>query len=133
MKQTINNTKLIILAVTVFFTSGFLTHASAGSKPQNLIELKLADSIKGHPVFRLKIANAEENQFYIKVEDAEGTILFNEVLKGKDISRRYLMNLDAPDLNNIRIEITNLKTRETEAYNIKRNTSVVENLVVSRL
>lgn len=133
MKQTIKNIPLITLALTLFFAAGFMQKTTATPNPENPVELKLTDSLSGHPVFRLKIGNTEESEFYIQVQDADGTILYHEVLKGKNLSRRYLMNMEEADLNNIRFEVTNLKTHETQAYNITRNTHLVENLVVARL
>ena len=136
MKKAIINAKKITIVLMIIFTITF-SQTGFAFKNENPVELRFVENIKDHPLFQLRMHNTEEEEFLIKVKDGSGNVLYSETLKGINISRRYLLDIDQEDMYdigfNLRFEVTRIKNNETQVYNVTRNTQVVQNILVAKL
>lgn len=141
MKTAINRTKMITMGLITIFIMGFTQPAISqvplfNEADQNPIELKAIGPLNKQPLFQLNVNNTEAGEFLVKVKDAIGVLLYSETLKGKNIWRKYRLDVSEEDLDanfKVSFEITNVKTRETFVYNATRNSRVIEEVVVAKL
>jgi hypothetical protein len=80
--------------------------------------LYAAGSIDQHPVYQLLLESAGQSEYQIVWKDADGTILYDEYVSGKEIIRNYM--LDLGDLGNadIIIEVYKRNGRKVESFRI---------------
>jgi len=135
MKTAIKKTKMITIALLSVFTMGFSQAALSNNGEQNPVELKAVGNINKQPLFELKLNNIESDEFLIKVKDGNGDLLYSETLKGKNLYRRYRLDINEEEFNafHLRFEIKRIKTHETFVYNVTRNSRVVEDIIVAKL
>ena len=134
--KAINKTKMITLGLASFFIMGSSQPLLANDKTKSHIEFNLVGRVNQSPQFQFKANNSEVGEYLVKVKDANGNILFSEILKGVNVWRNYRIDMSDADLTegfNVRFEVTNLKTRENYIYNATRSTRLVEDIVVAKL
>ena len=131
------NTRNMTILFVGFFTMGFTPKAFKNNKTESPIEVKFLNKVKSKPVFQLNINNEETGTFTIKVKDGFDYVLFKETLSGKKVWRNYLLEVEEADFHNadfrLVFEVTNLKTNKTSAYNVTRNTRMVEDISIAKL
>jgi hypothetical protein len=135
MKTAIKKTKMITIGLVAIFLMGFTPVTFSNDPKQTPVEIKAIGEPNKQPLFELKMNNAEENEFLVRLKDGNGDLLYVETIKGKNVIRRYQLDVNGEEFNTIklRFEITMLKTNETLVYNITRNMRVVEDIVVAKL
>ena len=137
MKQTINATKMITMGLFTLCTMGFTNATFAGTKTDNPAELKFIGKIKNQPVFQLNLNNDASGEYFVNIKDANYNVLYSEKIKGENLSRKYLLDIDASQLCDpafgVRVEVTSAKTHKTQVYKISSQTSVTENIEVAKL
>ena len=82
--------------------------------------------MNNQPLFQLKLNNAEVNEYYITLTDQSGTVIYDEKVAGKDLSRKYLLNLDEIDASEVRFQIKNKKDNSVTHFTVKRNVTLVD-------
>lgn len=130
-----NKTRTITLGFIAIFIMGFAQNVTSKPHP-NAIELKASSNFKKQPVFELSMNNTEVLEYLIKVKDENGNLLYSEKLKGKNVSRKYQLDISEEELNDafrIQLEIVNLNTNETFTYNVIRNNRTVQDITVAKL
>lgn len=134
--KAINKTKNIVTGLVALFTVGFTNPSFSQSKSESPIEIRVIGNINDSPLFQFTANNTEVSAYLIKVKDADGNLLYSESLKGKNVWRKYRIDITKEDLDDafkVRFEVTNLKSHETFVYNATRNSRVVEDIVVAKL
>lgn len=129
------NKKIITIGFALFII-GFTNPSFSQNKSENPIEFRIIGNVDENPVFKLAANNTEEGEFLIKIKDANNNLLFSENLKGKNIWRKYRIDIFDEDLTssfNVRFEVTNLKSNETFVYNAIRKSRVVDDIIVAKL
>jgi hypothetical protein len=86
MKKNMKNlaTAFLLLGSSFIFTA---VHASQ-TEPEAVVNF--AGYKNSQPVYKLNIKNPENTKLIVVIKDEEGTILFEEVLEGTEISRNYI-------------------------------------------
>lgn len=127
MKTAIKKTKMITMGLVAIFLMGFTPVTFSNDPKQTPVEIKAIGKQNKQPLFELKMHNAEVDEFLIKLKDGNGDLLYSETIKGKNVTRRYQLDVNEEEFNTIklRFEITMIKTNETLIYNITRNIRVV--------
>ncbi len=137
MKQTIKATKMITMGLFTLCTLGITNATFAGIKTNTPAELKFIGKIKNQPVFELNLNNDASDEYYVNIKDANYNVLYSEKIKGENLSRKYLLDIDASQLSDpafgVRVEVTSAKTHKTQVYKISSQTSVTENIEVAKL
>jgi hypothetical protein len=134
--KAINKTKVITLALASFFIMGSSESVLAYDNGKSPIEFTLVGRVNQSPQFQFKANNTEVGEYQVKVKDADGNILFSEILKGVNVWRNYRIDLTEADLTDafkVRFEVTNLKTKDSYIYNATRSSRVVEDIIVAKL
>ena len=125
---------ICMLGITQVTLSADITKPSEGNKGP--LEFMFVEKTTKGPLFQLKVNNAQAGEFLVEVKDNEGYLLYSEILKGINLSRKYQINMDGEQFYEsfyIRFEITSLKTHETFTYNASNKNSVVSNIVIAKL
>jgi hypothetical protein len=86
--------------------------------------LYAAGTIDRHPVYQLSLESAGQSEYQIVWKDADGTILYEEYVSGKEIIRNYM--LDIGDLGNtdVFIEVYKYNGRKVESFRVSTNSAL---------
>ncbi len=129
-------TKMITMGLVSLFTMGLSQPSWSTGKGESPVQLQVISNENNSPLFQFKANNGEETEYLLKVKDANGTLLFSELLRGTNVLRKYQLDLsdaDITDVLNVRFEVTNTKTKKSYVYKISRNSRVVEDVIVALL
>lgn len=143
MKKAINSTrKITIVLITMFtlglspLTKGFSQAAYTSFKEESPAEFKFLNKVDSRPVFQLNMNNKEDDQFWVRVKDGDGKVLYSETLTGKNAWRQYLLDVSDDDFNDpefkLRFEVKSLTTHRTFVYNVSRDTHVVSDISIAK-
>lgn len=134
MKNVLTNTRMLAIAIAASFTTAISAPALANEDKKTIpAELKYLGKIQSQPVFQLNIANTEESQYTIVVRDEDNNILYRDNVKGSNISKKFLLNLEEVGNMKIKFEITGKKSEKTVVYEVNKTSQVVEDVVVSKI
>lgn len=126
---------IIALAFLTVIGMGFTKLPQPG-EPKGPVEIKVTGDFKKQPVFLLKLNNAEETEFLVRVKDENGEVLYSEILKTKIISRKYQLGTNDEEINevfHVQFEIIKVRTNEIYIYNVSRTARSVRESVVAQL
>ena len=121
MKKTMKNAAIglfTLLAVTAAITSSATTI-------ENEAELKAAGKINNQPVFQLDLNNSSSSKFIIVIKDEYGVTLYQEVITGMNISRKFQLNTEELSGVDVRFEIIDVKNNKTSVFNIQNSSKVL--------
>jgi hypothetical protein len=131
MKTKIRNYASIALFLAFsFFANVVLANEGNGDKPA--AELKYVGNVKNQAVFQLDLSSPNEEYFYISIKDQSGDVLYNEKVKTKAFSRRFVLDNDYLNEAVVRIEVRNGNAKR-EVFTINRNTRFYEETNISKL
>jgi phosphoribosylformylglycinamidine (FGAM) synthase PurS component len=130
MKKAMN-IKQLTMALATIFAMGFTQTAFAQNESR--AEFKFVGSVESHPVFELKLDNADGDEFYLSIKDAYSGLLYSAKLTGVNISKRYRLDIEEEDLSNVRFEIKSKKTNKNMVYQISKSIRTVESVLVAKL
>lgn len=135
MKIKMRNFGMMLMAVVAFTLAFSNTTLANGEKnPGNTtIELKLIGHYENQPVFQLDLNNAEADEFSITFRDDYGNVLYAGKVKGANISKKFLLNIEEIGDNVLSVEVKGKKSDKAEVYQINRNRSYVEETVVNKV
>ncbi|WP_407522009.1 hypothetical protein PDL71_13675 [Lacibacter sp. MH-610] len=106
MNRTIKSAALGLVALVA------VNFASATPTPyNNAAELKLVGRANNQPLYQLNINNTTAQEVVVIVKDVQGEVLHYEVLKGTNLSRTFLLNVDASQEADLRVEVINRNSR----------------------
>ncbi|MFT3844025.1 MAG: hypothetical protein QM725_03155 [Lacibacter sp.] len=89
-------------------------------------ELISAGKLNNQPVFQLNINNKENAKYAVVIKDDAGDVIYQEVLTGVNISRKFQLNAEDFAGTNVRFEIIDLKSSTVaSAFNVKDNQRIV--------
>ena len=134
MKNKVFNPRVFAIAAIFVFTIAFIVPAPAQSNGDKnaSVELKFIGNIENQPVFILNFNNAEEDEFTVVVRDETDNILYRDILKGENLSRKFMINTEGQEVASIKFEVTGKKTAKTIVYEINKKSRVIEDVVVNR-
>ena len=135
MKTAIKKTKMIIMGLISFCIMGS-TQAVFANNGKDPVELKAISNLNKKPVFQLKMNNADAGEFVVRVKDGNGDVFYSERLKGKNVTRKYIIDINEESLLepfNVRFEITSVKSHETFIYNVTSSNRQVQEIIVAKL
>ncbi len=126
----------IMAIALVAFTLAFSTTTLANNEKEKFasaIELKFIGHYENQPVFQLNLNNKEEDEFTITFRDDYGNVLYAGKVKGSNISKKFMLNIEEIGDNIINVEVKSKKKNQSEVYQINRSRSYVEETVVSKI
>ncbi|XVJ66015.1 MAG: hypothetical protein HEQ40_07600 [Lacibacter sp.] len=118
MNRTIKSAALGLVALVA------VNFASATPTPyNNAAEIKLVGRTNNQPLYQLNINNTTAQEVVVIVKDVQGEILHYEVLKGTNLSRTFLLNVDASQEADLRVEVINRNSRNKAVLEFADSTS----------
>lgn len=135
MKKIMRNYGIMAIAL-VAFTLAFSTTTLANNEKEKVasaIELKFIGHYENQPVFQLNLNNKEEDEFTITFRDDYGNVLYAGKVKGSNISKKFMLNIEEIGDNILSVEVKSKKKNQSEVYQINRSRSYVEETVVSKI
>jgi hypothetical protein len=128
MKKVLNKS---ILAMA--FMASSLASSATGKIEDSLkiksdtpVEFKYVGKMDDQPLFQLNLNNADVNEYIITLRDENGTTIYDEKITGKDVSRKYMLNLNEIDASEIRIQVKNKTDNSVSNFTVKRNFSLID-------
>jgi len=135
MKRVLKNTTIVAFALLVIFTtvttSVTLANDSTRAAPS---ELKYLGITNDQLVFQLNVnGTGTENNFTVLIIDKSGNTLYRENVKGEKIAKRFLINADLVNENELKFQITNKTSNETVVYQVNQTARTIQDVVVNKL
>ena len=135
MEKIFRNKRLIVIAFFTAFSVASVQDAMAidSNKPIP-VEMKFMGRLNNQLLFKLNFAgNAEHNDFTIIIRDEQNATLYRQNIKGESFSKSFLLNADEIGDNKLTFEIISKKSNQSVVYEVNRQTSVVEEMAISKL
>lgn len=127
---------IMSISALLIFISGFSQPVfNTVNKPIPADFQFLETTYKG-PLFQLKINNTEEAEYLIKVRDADQNLLYSGTVKGKNISRTYIVEVVPADLYDqfkVQVEVISVLTRQKQIFNITNQSRNVNDIIIAKL
>jgi hypothetical protein len=133
MKNVTRNLSIVALlvALTLSTTTSFAkTNGETPVSSASTIELKFIGNHENQPVFELKLANKEADEFFIVIRDEYGSLLYSAKVKGTNITRKFMLNDEIGDTN-LFVEVKSKNSNKTESYKIGKTYSYTEEPVIT--
>ncbi|MBK5269798.1 MAG: hypothetical protein JJE22_02170 [Bacteroidia bacterium] len=135
MKKVWQKTNIVAFALIVILTTATasvtLANDSTGSVPS---ELKYLGITNEQLVFQLNIdGTGVETNYTVLIVDKAGNTLYRENVKGEKLSKRFLINSDLVNENELKFQITNRKSNETVVYQVNQTVRTIQDVVVNKL
>lgn len=134
--KAINKNTLFTILLSAFCSISFAQIPVAKSSKEAAMELKLVSYMKSGPLFQLNVNNKEKDDYFISIRDENNDVLFSESIKGENLSREYLVNLEGADFNDpgfkVSFEIRSKKLHKTTTYKIN-NRVLAEDIQISKV
>jgi len=133
MKTIITQVRFAAVALVALFTVTLAQAAPATEKNPTGVEFKFIGNHKNQPVLELSFNNPEEVEFTVEVVDEYNTVLYKDVVKANNTTKKFLLNTEELGNVGLRFQITGRKSNKTVVYEVNRNARVVEDLVVNKV
>ncbi len=135
MKKVWNLKSIVATVLFATFTTIAAPVALANdSSHVNPVELKFLGQNKDHLIFQLNFDDAvKDNDYTVIIIDKAGNTLYRDNIKGEKISKRFLINSDDIDENQLKFQITDKKSNETVVYQINHTTRVIQDVAVNKI
>ncbi|TDH27755.1 hypothetical protein EXU57_04570 [Segetibacter sp. 3557_3] len=107
--------------------------ADKNAKSDSPVEVKYLGQVDANPVFQVDINNDLEDDVYLSLKDLDGNVIYSEKFRDKKLSRKF--QLQSHDGSNVMM-VLNLYSKNkkgSETFEISNVTTVVEDLVVTKL
>ena len=124
MKNSKNNFRIFIAALLALFTFGGATAAHATNKTGDAtVPVKYGIAVNAGPVFQLSFTNEKEEQYEIKILEANEAI-YTETVTGKELVRKFQFINNGSDEDVLKIQIKNISTKAVITYKINPTTTI---------
>ncbi len=125
--------KIIIKSAVAFhllllLSAGITAQAQTTEKP--LSEMKVAGRISNEPVYELNLNNTSFGNYTIVITDETGLVLYEEAVRGTNISRKFLLNKAELGSTGVLFEIYKGAIKEA-VYSVKNNIITADTLFVT--
>ena len=139
MKNTSMNLKSVLasLAIAVLLAVSanpvFANTEKRVSKNRVPVEVKYVGSNNQSPVVEISLDNEEGKEVTVQLRDLDGYILYTATTSEKKITRKFQIDNYSLEPIQLKVAVTINGKVQTEVFQINRNRTVVEDVVVSKL
>ena len=124
MKNSKNNFRIFVVALVALFTVAGTTAAHAINKVGDApVQVKYGSAVNAGPVFQLSFTNETEEQYEIKILEANEAI-YTETVTGKELVRKFQFINNGSDEDVLKIQIKNISTKAVITYKINPTTTI---------
>lgn len=103
------------------------------SKNRVPVEVKYVGSNNQSPVVEISLDNEEGKEVTVQLRDLDGYILYTATTSEKKITRKFQIDNYSLEPIQLKVAVTINGKVQTEVFQINRNRTVVEDVVVSKL
>jgi hypothetical protein len=103
------------------------------SKNRVPVEVKYVGSNNHSPVVEISLDNQEGKDITVSLRDLDGYVLYSATSSDKKITRKFQIDNYSMEPIQLKVAITVDGKIQTEVFQINRNRTVVEDVVVSKL
>jgi len=125
---------LAVLALVLVLNAGV---AKANNKKKidekKSIELRYVGSVNQMPVLEVAYDNEAGEDLNITLRDTEGNVLYTGNFSDKKIVKRFQFDNSSNDDIKIKLTVSSKKNTQTETFQIKRSSQVVEAVTIAKL
>jgi hypothetical protein len=97
------------------------------------VEVKYVGSNNQSPVVEISLDNEEGKEVTVQLRDLDGYILYTATTSEKKITRKFQIDNYSLEPIQLKVAVTVNGKVQTEVFQINRNRTVVEDVVVSKL
>lgn len=135
MKRVLKTTNIVTFLLFTILTTAVASVTFANDSTTAIpSELKYLGVSNGKLVFQLNInGTGVENNLSVAIIDNAGNILYKENVKGEKLSKRFLINSDLVDENELKFQITDGKSNEKVVYQINQTAHMIQDVVINKL
>jgi hypothetical protein len=139
MKNTSMNLKsvlasLAIAALLAVSANPVLANTEKrASKNRIPVEVKYVGSNNQSPVVEISLDNEEGKEVIVQLRDLDGYVLYTATTSEKKITRKFQIDNSSLEPIQLKVAVTINGKVQTEVFQINRNRTVVEDVVVSKL
>lgn len=103
------------------------------SKNRVPVEVKYVGSNNQSPVVEISLDNEEGKEVIVQLRDLDGYVLYTATTSEKKITRKFQIDNYSQEPIQLKVAVTVNGKVQTEVFQINRNRTVVEDVVVSKL
>jgi len=103
------------------------------SKNRIPVEVKYVGSNNQSPVVEISLDNEEGKEVIVQLRDLDGYVLYTATTSEKKITRKFQIDNSSMEPIQLKVAVTINGKVQTEVFQINRNRTVVEDVVVSKL
>lgn len=103
------------------------------SKNRVPVEVKYVGSNNQSPVVEISLDNEEGKEVTVQLRDLDGYVLYTATTSEKKITRKFQIDNYSLEPIQLKVAVTINGKVQTEVFQINRNRTVVEDVVVSKL
>lgn len=124
MKNSKKNFQIFVVALVALFTVAGTTAAHATNNAGDAaVPVKYGSAVNAGPVFQLSFTNEREQQYEIKILEANEAI-YTETITGKELVRKFQFINNGSDEDILKIQIKNISTKAVITYKINPTTTI---------
>lgn len=119
-----------ILVSVLFMNSANAAEENAGKASP--YELKYVGKLEEQPIFQLDIANPNQEDVYMRLEDEVGNVIYTDKFNDKNFSKKFQFDMN---LGNAKIKMTLISktSKQSQVFQINNVQKLVENVVVTKV
>lgn len=133
MKTVMISTRILAIALFVFFATAFSPAQANNGKKIIPVELKFLGNMKNQPVFQMSFTSSEENEFLIVIRDENNNVIYKDNVKGGTFTKNFVLNTDQLGDGELKFEVTAKNYEKPVIFGINKYARIVEDVVVSKL
>ena len=122
--------------IALFFALSLFTTVASAKRVQKdppVAQLKYIGNVGDQPVFQLDLNTDKEDHFIISIKNQFGESLYSERVKAKVFTRKYRLDTESLQDDNLRVEVRSGSSKKAEVFTINRYTRFVQETSVSKL
>jgi hypothetical protein len=128
------NTRLVAIALVTVLSVAFSTPALAGDETKVIpVELKFIGNVQNQPLFHMTFNSTDDSEFTIIVRDQVGNILYKDVVKGKNISKKFMLNTEELGDAELKFTVTSKSYEKPVVFEVNKQTRFVQDVVVNKV
>ena len=132
--KTMNVVRLLVLTLVTTLAVAFTSPAIANDETKTIpVEMKYVGKMHDQPLFYLNFLGATESQFTILIRDQYGNVLYKDIVKGSQFTKKFLINTEELGDAELTFEVSSRSYEKPVVFEINKSSRLVEDLVVTKV
>src|SRR5690349_9598390 len=134
MKKLLTTPRIGAFALMLSLALTMSTQAQVSNETNTTgLDLKFIGTLKNQPAFQLTYNGAAENEFTVVVRDQYNNTLYKDNVKGANISKRFVLNMEELGDVDVKFEIYAKNSNKPVVFEVSNNTRYVQDVVVNKV